>query len=132
MGRLYLRGGKMAGAGRLHSPSAERRMGRIAPKSGRSASPQLREILLPEFLGAAAVGPAGGFGGAQFDAADLARNRLRQFGEFETAHALERRKMGAQMAEDRQGRVAVGSVVHGKRDKSLGHGDETWATGDLQ
>jgi hypothetical protein len=67
-------------------------------------SPQLREILLPEFLGAAAIGAAAGrFGGAQFDAADFAQNRLRQFGEFETAHALEGRKMGTQMAEDRRG-----------------------------
>ena len=58
-------------------------------------------------------GAALGFGGAQFDAADLARDRLRQFGEFEPAHPLERREAGAQMAEDHERGVAVGDVIAG-------------------
>src|SRR6202035_4116980 len=57
---------------------------------------QLGEILLPEFgVGSPAGSAALGFGGAQFDAADLAGDGLRQFGEFEPPHPFERCEAGA-------------------------------------
>src|SRR2546429_8968025 len=50
---------------------------------------ELREILLPELAGdTAACGAAGRFGGAQLDAAGLARDGLGQLGEFEAADTL--------------------------------------------
>src|SRR5271170_344330 len=58
-----------------------------------ASSLKLREILFPEFgFDAFAGGAALGLGGTQLDPADLARDRLRQLGEFEPAHPLERRQ----------------------------------------
>src|SRR5580704_14877721 len=53
-------------------------------------SSQFRKILFPEFgFDAIARGAALGFGGAQFDAANLARDGFRQFGEFEPPYPFE-------------------------------------------
>src|ERR1700731_3549072 len=58
---------------------------------------ELGEILFPVLAGrTAACGAAGGFGSAQFDAADLARDGLWQLGEFEATDPL----IGCQMLAD--------------------------------
>ena len=61
-------------------------------------------------------------GAPQLDAADLAGDRLRQFGKFEPPHALERRERGAAMAKDRQRRIAIGLLAGRQRQKRLRHG----------
>src|SRR5580704_18853042 len=76
---------------------------------------ELGEILFPVLAGrTAACGAAGGFGSAQFDAADLARDGLRQLGEFEAADTFVGCQMLADMAKDGNRGVAVRQSVGGQ------------------
>ena len=83
--------------------------------SEKSSSQNSSDARLPASL-------VGGFRAPQLDAADLAGNRLRQFGEFEPSHPLERRQRGAAMPEDRQRRRAIRRVAGRERQKRLRHG----------
>src|SRR5258706_13364072 len=75
---------------------------------------EIREVLFPEFQRTALIcGDLRGFGAPQIDAADLAGDGLGQFGELDPPHPLEGRQMRAGMAEEREGRGAVGGLAGG-------------------
>src|SRR5215475_1624845 len=81
------------------------------PATVASSSAEFGKVFFPELtLGSRCLGIApGGLAAAQLDPADLARDRLWQFGEFEAADAFIGCQMLAQMAIDRQRRVAARS-----------------------
>ncbi len=58
--------------------------------------------------------------GTELDAADLARDRLRQLGELEPPDPLPRREVLTRIPEDRQGRLLGGLVPGREHDVRLG------------
>src|SRR5262245_48176348 len=98
--RLYL--GEIA-----YGPTLSRIKPVASMTQGRRPSLRWGAVLDPELLGEAGArivavsAPPLLLDPAQFDAADLAGNRLRQFRELEAAHPFEGRQMLAHMGEDR-------------------------------
>src|SRR6266480_6337245 len=87
---------------------------------------QLREVLLGELAGHPAGGVLRGpqlrLPRPQLDAADLARDGLRQLGELQAPDALVGRQMLTAVAQDRERCGSVRQVTGGKRYVGLGHG----------
>src|SRR5579863_2856560 len=83
--------------------------------------PPLAEVLLPPFeLAADVLAAAVGFEGAELDAADLARDGLRQVVHLEPADAFERPEPLARMGEDGLRGLGVRGVAWSERHERLG------------
>src|SRR5437016_2007214 len=82
---------------------------------GKIVFPELERSSLSALL-------VGGLDAAQLDAANLARNRFRQFGKFEPAYPFEGRERGATMPEDGQCSRPIRGMPWRERKKCLRHG----------
>src|SRR4051812_9716946 len=90
-----------------------------------SLAAELREVAVAELAGHGGLGVPVlvRLAGAQLDAADLARDRLRQLGELEPADALVGREVLARVPQDLQRGVAVGLPAGGEHYVGLRDGE---------
>src|SRR5574337_674327 len=118
------RPGPRAAAPARRSPRtrASRAASSALARCGTPAALEAGEVFLEVLARALLAGGAAPLlGVAQFDAADLSRDRLRQIGELEPAHPLVRREVVAQVREDAFRQLRRRRVALAQRDEDLRH-----------